>query len=81
MTDSEFREIKNKIEILKQRSTESKAKISVIESQWQSEYGFSDLQSAKEKLEALKSDAEIKKQRKESLMKKLETSFDWDKLY
>ena len=81
MTEVQFREIKDKIEKYKEHSAEAKAKMSVIESQWQSAYGFSDIESAKKKLEEMKADAEQKKQKKDGLMKKLEESFDWNRAY
>lgn len=79
MTDFEFTQIKNKIKAAETKSAESKGRIKAIQDEWESEYGFSDLESAEKKLEELKADAEAKKQKRDEMMNKLETSFDWDK--
>jgi hypothetical protein len=51
--------------------------MAAIQERWKAKYGFDDLDSAKAKLEELKADADEKRSRKESLMDKLEKSFDW----
>lgn len=77
MTEKEFVEIKEKAKALGTKSAEAKGKMAAIQERWKAKYGFDDLDSAKAKLEELKADADEKRSRKESLMDKLEKSFDW----
>lgn len=77
MTEKEFAEIKEKAKALGTKSAEAKGKMGAIQERWKAKYGFDDLASAKAKLKELKADAEEKRSRKESLMDKLEKSFDW----
>lgn len=79
MTEMEFTKIKNRIKELETKSAESKGRMKAIQDEWLIQYGFSDLESAKKKLEELKADAEVKKQKRNEKMNKLETSFDWNK--
>lgn len=78
MTEQKFAEIKNKIKELENRSIEAKSRMSLIKEQWKDKYGFEDLDSAKNKLSELEQEIKQKEEKKNELMTKLETSFDWD---
>lgn len=79
MTDVEFKRIKGKIAELKTKSAESTGKIKAIEDVWQNKYGFKTLEEAEKKLAEIDKEIDEKNTKKETLMKKLEESFPWEK--
>lgn len=81
MTEMEFKRIKEKIKNAETKAAEANGKMQVIKEQWKEKYGFDDLDSAKEKLEEIKKDAETKTEKRNEMMEKLESSFDWNSVF
>jgi len=79
MTDIEFKKIKDKINSLKMKSAESTGKLNAIKENWERKYGFSTLEEAEKKLQELKDERNIKEERRNTLMEKLQNSFQWEK--
>ena len=71
MSEKEFLELKERIALLKRKSIEASGKLEAITEKWEKDYGFKDIDSAKKKLEELKSDAAHKEQKRDELLKKL----------
>lgn len=72
MTDKEFLDLKEKINLMKRKSIEASGKLEAITEKWERNYGFNDIDSAKKKLEEMKADAEAKKQKRDNLTEQLE---------
>ena len=79
MTEIEFKRLKEKINSLKMKSAESTGKMAAIRENWKRKYGFDSLEDAVKKLEELESEKKIKEERRNSLMEKLQNSFEWEK--
>lgn len=72
MTDSEFLELKQKIEKKKAESQKAEGVIEQIKSSWQKEYGISTVEEAEQKLADINSQTDEKKRKLESLKDKLD---------
>lgn len=80
MTEMQFKNIKEKINIATTKALEANGKMLAIKEQWRSKYGFDTLEDAKKKLDEMKTDIEEKKKMRENLMDRLESSFDWESI-
>jgi seryl-tRNA synthetase len=80
MTTSEFQSIKTKINEVKQKKTRAEGAIAQIEDQWNKTYGISDIDSAKKKLEELKTSVEEEEKELDALYVRLEKVTDWSTL-
>lgn len=76
MSEKEFLELKEKINLMKRKSIEASGKLEAITEKWERDYGFKDIESAKKKLEELKADSEAKTLKRNELMEKLEKLMD-----
>jgi hypothetical protein len=76
MSEKEFLDLKEKINLMKRKSIEASGKLEAITEKWERDYGFKDINSAKKKLEELKADSEIKTRKRDELMEKLEKLVD-----
>ena len=72
MSEKEFLDLKEKINLMKRKSIEASGKLEAITEKWERDYGFKDLESAKKKLEELKADSEAKTQKRNELVEQLE---------
>ena len=72
MSEKEFMELKEKINLMKRKSIEASGKLEAITEKWERDYGFKDIDSAKKKLEELKADSEAKTKKRNELVEQLE---------
>ena len=73
MNEKEFLEMKERIRALEKKSAEANGKLEAIKERWQKEYGFSDVESARKKLEEMKADILRKTEKRDELFGKLRT--------
>jgi len=80
MTTSEFESIKNKILVAtKKRDMAEGAKQKIIEN-WEKSYNISTQEEVEIKLDELKKEISIDKEKRDKLMSKLESVTDWNSL-
>ena len=73
MNEKEFLEMKERIRALEQKSAEANGKLEAIKERWQKESGFSDVESARKKLDEMKADILRKTEKRDELFGKLRT--------
>jgi len=72
MTTTEFEDLKDKIEDLKEKKAKAKGVMEEIEKNWNEKYGFFDLESAEKKEQELKNELNKLEKKRDNIMKRIE---------
>lgn len=80
MSVKEVERIKKLIQDAEIENAKSKGIIESIESEWEENFGTSDVKKIKQKLSEMKESLESSNNRLESIFDELQNSQDWDKI-
>ena len=77
MTESEFSDLKKKIEAKKMESAQARGKMESIEETWKSKWGVSGVDEAEKKLAEMKDKAAKIKAKRDECFESLKAVCDW----